>query len=518
MGTKIFGQLEKAQYENIVGNAATALAVGRFWVDITTPSAGIPKMYDGTNSRSLLMAPTTGSTPGTGATTGYNAIGNSGSALTVNWATAPSQSIALNANCLITFSNPPAAGQICTLIVAQATAAPFFQIRFQSDTYWQRLQCVPDFIPPGASRIFKFISTPAYLSAVTTMGNYAQNPVPTLYTGTPSDMKFSPDGQWVVVGLLSLQNYLVLHKVSRNADGQITLGTGYTFSAGFVSGSGACAWHPSSNWLAVSSGNSALFIMSVTGGVINQTSLSPSTPGYFISLAWSPAGDALIGTSATSPFIQGWPWVNGVLGTAYSAPATIPPSTCFSLKFNPSGAFFAVAYAAAPGLSIYAFNSTTGFGAKSANPVPATLIATQNSNTLSWSHNGSFLAMGCTATPFVSVWPVNTAGVFGTVVANPASLPTVACQAVCFSAQDEYLATVQQTGNGLFMYNFTASGAGSFGTLLTAPTGPPPTTGLVGVEISPDNEAIIWWGATSPYAGVWQMPRVVKNSFMSVGL
>jgi hypothetical protein len=48
------GQLEKAQFENIAGNPGTALAVGRVWCDITTPSAGIMKFYDGTATQQFM--------------------------------------------------------------------------------------------------------------------------------------------------------------------------------------------------------------------------------------------------------------------------------------------------------------------------------------------------------------------------------------------------------------------------------------------------------------------------------
>lgn len=57
---KIYGQLEYAQLENVLGVTASPAPFGRVFIDSTSTSAGIPRVYDGTAWRKFVLDNTAG--------------------------------------------------------------------------------------------------------------------------------------------------------------------------------------------------------------------------------------------------------------------------------------------------------------------------------------------------------------------------------------------------------------------------------------------------------------------------
>lgn len=491
---KILGQLERAQYENVVGNPVTALAVGRFWADITSPTAAIPKFYNGSATFQFGLHTT-------------NPIGNSGSgAITINWALGITQTLTLTGNVVITHSNMPTNGQVCTLIITQAIAVPLFQVLFTPDNYWQK-QTLPQLIPVNGARKYTFVSTAAFLPAITVLGAYNSTLVGAL-TGM-SAAAVSNDGNWVAFSQGAAAVY-----ISNIAQGPVNgLNFGPPGSPASAVGTINCiAWHPSGNFIAVGSQTTPfiqIFPVSFGNFSSGQAVAAPASnpPAAVTGLAWSPAGDALVFTSGTTPFIGGYPFTNGVFGTKYGNPGTLPTAAT-ACKFHPSGAFVAIGLNAAPGIAAYVFSSSTGFGAKSTNPVPATFLASQTPDALVFSPDGLFVGFGCTATPFIHIWPFSTGGAFGTVVANPATLPASQVFGMGFSAYNDYVYATTQTGSTvLYAYPWAAA----YGALGTNALVLPPTTGLIAPLLHPTGEFVGWYGTTTPFMGYYSAPRSIKN-------
>lgn len=492
---KVFGQLEIAQLENVSGNPGSALAVGRVWVDITNPTRGVPKYYDGNTVRNFDVE-------------NFNPIGNSGSSLTIDWSLSTTQSLTLTGNCVITHSNMPTNGKVCTLIVSQASSVPLFKIRFPTDNYWQK-KVIPDVIPANATQRFQFLNISGFLAAVTSLGSY--NAPSTNSVSAIAHMTFSPDGLWAAFcdGSTNLKSIGVF----QGALGGLNWGS--VGSTATAAGNTSCvAWHPSGAWVAVASATSPFVqVFPVSSGVFGPAIPNPGAlpPAAVTGVAWSPTGDALLWVGGTTPFIGGWPFTNGVFGTVYSNPGTAAQAS-HSVKFHPGGLFVALGLDAAPGVAAYAFTSSGGFGSKSAAPSPSTFLTSQVPDAISFSPDGAYIAVANTATPFIHVWPFSAGGAFGTVVANPGTLPASQVFGIFFSPYNDYLFGTTQTGaTVLYAYPWT----GVFGTLGTNATTLPPTTNLFGCSVHPSGDHVAWYGNTTPFMGIYAAPHVVKNVIAS---
>lgn len=492
--SKILGQLEKAQFENIVGNAATALAVGRFWADITTVTKAIPKFYNGTQVMQLAMA-------------NFNAIGNSGAgAINIDWSLGTTQTLTLTGNVVATHLNMPTNGQLCTLIVVQASAVPLFNIRFTTDNYWQK-KVVPGLIPIGSSAKFEFISTAAFLAATTVLGNYVSADA-NAFSGF-QHICFSPDGQTIYY--TGGGGNLTSMTAGIGPLGGLQFGVPLSIGTVSPTGNVRCvAVHPSGMYVAVGTDTTPFVqVFPVSFGNFAQALTAPVAlpPAAVNAVAWSPAGDAIVWSSGTTPFIGGYKFTDGVFGAAYSNPGTAA-AAAHSIKFHPGGLFVAAGLDAAPGICAYAFTSAGGFGTKSAAPAPATFLAVQGPDAVAFSPDGLTVGFVCTATPFVHAWPFSAAGAFGTVIANPGTLPAAAPLAMEWSYQNDYVYLAVASGaTVIYAYPWTTL----FGTLGTNATTLPPTASLNGLRAHPTGEFLAWFGATTPFLGSYLTPRTLKN-------
>jgi hypothetical protein len=94
-------------------------------------------------------------------------------------------------------------------------------------------------------------------------------------------------------------------------------------------------------------------------------------PGYGYGIAWNPAGTAIGVTGATSsPYINAYTWSSG-WGTKYSNPTSLPVGSATgsqALSFGSYGDSIAMITATSPYIQAYPFNISTGFGTKWSNP------------------------------------------------------------------------------------------------------------------------------------------------------
>lgn len=492
---KILGQLERAQYENIVGSPSTALAVGRFWVDTTVPTAGVPKFYNGSAIFSMgLYGSSTNASSGAGA-------------ITINWGLGTVQILTLTGNAVITHQNMPTTGQPCNLIILQAASIPLFQVLFTSDNYWQK-EIVPQLLPQNGARKFVFLSVAAFLPAITTLGAFVSPGI--VAVTAMGQAALSYDGNWIAFSNATT----ALRCMSLN-QGALGLNFGAPLTAVTAAGTiSVIAWHPSGSYVAVGIGTTPFIsVYPVSAGQLLSPVTTPaSVPAAAVTgLAWSPSGDAICYATGTTPFLGGYPFTNGNFGTAYTAPGILPTAG-HGVAFHPSGLLVAVGQDAAPGVAAYPFTSSAGFGTKSSGPSVVTFLATQNSTSICFSPDGNYLALAVTATPFVNIWPITSAGVFGTLVANPSTLPASQTFGVAFSALNDYFYCTTRTGSTvLYAYPWT----GVFGTLGSNPTTLPPVTTLQGILAHPTSEFVGFFGSTTPFCGFYEAPRTVKNYLSS---
>lgn len=113
--------------------------------------------------------------------------------------------------------------------------------------------------------------------------------------------------------------------------------------------------------------------------------------------------------------IYAYTFTNGSFGTRYSDPTTTPAYGGYSLAIHPSGN--AVGTSGISGVYLYAWNNTSGFGTKyaqpSSNPYAYTTKFSSTGNTVAIENNSS--------SPYVHAYPFTVAGGFGTKYSNPAT-------------------------------------------------------------------------------------------------
>jgi hypothetical protein len=109
-----------------------------------------------------------------------------------------------------------------------------------------------------------------------------------------------------------------------------------------------------------------------SGWVSAYTPPSPGTFGTTVSV--HPNGDAVVvAGGATGAFVYPWTYAGG-FGTAYAQPLTTVPGSIIGTAFSPDGQAIIFGTTTAPYIHAYAWDSSTGFGAKFADP-PAGGIA-----------------------------------------------------------------------------------------------------------------------------------------------
>ena len=117
----------------------------------------------------------------------------------------------------------------------------------------------------------------------------------------------------------------------------------------------------------------------------------------------------------------------------------------------------AVGHATLPYITVYEYSDVTGFGAKYTNPAsPAAGVQT---NGISFSLDGSNVALAHNTAPNVTVYPWSSSG-FGTKYANPAAFPGLATE-VDFHVSGDSVAVGTTTTPYTHAYAFSSAGFGT---------------------------------------------------------
>jgi WD40 repeat protein len=223
--------------------------------------------------------------------------------------------------------------------------------------------------------------------------------------------------------------------------------------------------------------------------------------GSSVKAVFSPDETAVAVASNTSPYVAVYRWSAAGFGTKFADPVTLPEGSAYCVVFSPTGGHILIGHVSPSYNSIYSFNSTTGFGTKSAfsgqinsvhsltfspdgrtlllannsanplqafpwtatgpgtryaNPTPA---APQQGRGCSFSPHGNAVAVSHFSSPYITAYSWNNTTGFGPKYADPSFLATQTGVACAFSPDAEWLLLA---ANSLIAYKFNAdTGFGS---------------------------------------------------------
>ncbi len=446
---RVLGELGQAQLEQIASTSPTPTPTGRVYIDVTSPLAGVPKVYDGSAWRTMRMGQTVAAV-----------TQSSGKAVTVDWSTGLNQQVTLTDNCVISFSNP-VEGEIHTLIVKQSTSQVLSYLHTfnMTDQDARRKNYQPiGAIATNNDQVYRWFYKASVRAAITTIpANF--------FTSTG----FAP----------------------------ATLGTGIDIS-------------PDMKYMAMGRTSSPyatnFSLVDVATMITHPFGVAYATPtaaaAQVVGVAYGPANRAVFYATGSTPYIEGHVTASlGVGTTVFANAVTLPTGAAKCVAVHPTGYWAGVGHTTSPFISVYPVNGL-GFGTKIADP--GTLPAAQV-NSFAWSPQGDYIAATGQTTPFIQVWPwtVNAttgAGTFGTVVANPGILPAggpagALGKGLAWRPQGDYIAIAMTTTPYLYVVPFNRS-TGAYGTALTI-------TALSGaaqcVQWTPDGQYLLVGTGTTPY-------------------
>lgn len=178
--------------------------------------------------------------------------------------------------------------------------------------------------------------------------------------------------------------------------------------------------------------------------------------------------------------------------TVATQPATLPVSSSNGISYSPNGTFLAVAQNAAPYITIYKL--TDGIYVKIADP---TVVPTSAGRGVSWSSDGVYLAVACISSPYLVVY--KRSGDIFTKLADPDILPSSNGNGVAFSPDGLHLAVAHSSSPFLTIYKRN----GDVFNKLANPSTLPPNQGN-GVGYSADGVYMAVAHAGSPNVTIYK--------------
>lgn len=197
---------------------------------------------------------------------------------------------------------------------------------------------------------------------------------------------------------------------------------------------------------------------------------NPSNPPIRRSyVAFNPSNTVVgIGSSGSGAKYSAYAWSSAGWGAKYADSLTVNDNAQ-NVTFSPSGdaiSFVTDGPLQSQYLETLAWNDSTGFGAKYADPSP--LIAGLP-EAVSFSPSGNVIAVANAGTPPITVYPWSAATGYGAKYADIATTPTATCYAVDFSKDGNTLGATG-AGNARFYYFYPWSSATGFGARYSFPS------------------------------------------------
>ncbi len=243
---------------------------------------------------------------------------------------------------------------------------------FESGSQWPKaFRAIGEELPRVA--LIVGLDSPPYVAAYrwnprTGIGERYPDP---LVTGIPNcdHIEVSPDGRYVIWGSFDSPGVCAY-------EWDYDTGFGAKVADPSViieNGAYACAVHPDSNAVAFGTVDPPYVAVYAWSNGFGAKYADPSVPpSDGDSVAFSPDGNAIVMGHFVSPYVSAWPWSSSTgFGTRFANPAVLPLDDCFEVAFSRNGG--AVAFIGQgnsflqDSVSVYQFNSSTGFGAKYSN-------------------------------------------------------------------------------------------------------------------------------------------------------
>lgn len=445
---KMYGPAEGMQLENLSA-APTPASTGRTYFDTTL---GYPQVYTGSRWAPFIL----------GQSSALFSNGVSTTSMTIDWSKGLNQYVILGAFTTFKFINP-IAGQQHNLVVQQTEAfggVVSYQYKFDMlDQTTRRLPIQPAYVlPSSAVQVHSWFYSSGILPAYSTIPTSTAQP-----NAQPPSASFgadiSLDGSKLMLGSAT-SPYQVTYAIADN--NQIN------------------SFFPKS-------------IVAPTAATAPVACIKISPNKTLLALA-----------ETATPFIQLANTTPGIDNSGFfGSPATLPGGTSgFSVDFHPSGNFVACGSNGSPFIQVYPV-STVGWGVKLTNPA---ILPGGSIYTCAFSPHGEFLAVYGTVTPFLQVYPFNVSTGFGTVCANPSTLPATTAQAfgksVAWRPQGDWIACAMNTTPYIYFVPFNR-GAGTFGTPQTVSVGDIPGGAQMCVQFSPDGNYVVFGSGTSPFLTIF---------------
>jgi hypothetical protein len=205
--------------------------------------------------------------------------------------------------------------------------------------------------------------------------------------------------------------------------------------------------------------SSLLYTVKYPSGEVIDTQIPTSPTGQVYGGQIHPSGESFVTSTNNQPYVKAWPLTNGVFGSKYSNPSTLPSAEGRHAKFSPDGNHVAVISTNSPRLQAYPWSNSTGFGAKYSNP--STLSGSAFG--CAWHPDGNAIAFLTNSSPYVQAFPFTGSG-FGTRYSNPsiaiAGVSQIASpESVAFSPDGRDIAIAHGNDPYISVYPWT-SGSG----------------------------------------------------------
>jgi hypothetical protein len=295
----------------------------------------------------------------------------------------------------------------------------------------------------------------------------------------------------------------------------LTNGIAYTFTVAAINASGTGAYSSVSNSITPSAGNLIAVGNSSTSPYITMYPFDAST-GFGTKFSDPTAtGDLSINSvtfSADTLFVGGtihggaadaYPVSGSGFGTKYADPsATMPARNTGGVTYNSATNSVAFGANATPYVQVYAWNSSTGFGSKYANPATLPIAAPNDFQGVTFNSAGNAIATSFYSTPYLYVYSWSSSG-FGTKFSDPAS-PVIASGnnsgGLAFNGTDTVVASCAGVSPYIVTYNW--SNSTGFGSKFSAPATSPTGAGQA-VNFNKSTEAIVVGHSVSPFISVY---------------